>query len=153
MTQDFGSVIAFYNALRTFLVSTVGMTVAEALGSRDLVLSKDGVFLRMTWGADADAAGVGFAMGSSLDGVLDSSPDWRKGFCFKLGSGRFSAQMAQIRDSQFFDIMVSGPETRLYRLECSLRAGGFVSVTTATRYVAFEPAFAQTGGALIEAGA
>jgi hypothetical protein len=157
MNETFDSVLLFYSALKSFLMDSVGLTLARELSAHDVILTNGaGVFLRLQKKTNGAVASVGVELGADADTLELSTRDPELWFPFDTaGGGLFQAQAFWFDDVRRADvtIMASGDAwSKRYRASLFF-AEKYASVVHQDHLnQTTEPNFKERGGTYVQAG-
>lgn len=157
MNETFASVLLFHTALKTFLMTSVGLTLNRELGAHDVILTNGaGAFLRLQKKTNGAVVSVGVEMGADADALELSARDPELWFPFDTTAGGvFQAQAFWFDEAKRADItiMASGDVwSKRYRASLFI-ADKHASVLHQDHLnPAEEPNFKERGGTYVQAG-
>jgi len=108
MNETFASVLLFHTALKSFLVSSAGLTVERTLSEDDVILTDGaGAFLRLQKKTNGATTSVGVELGTNADSLEVSTKDPEEWFPFDTSvGGVFSCNATWFAEMQRADIVI-----------------------------------------------
>ena len=163
MTQDFTSVIAFFNALKAFLTTTVALTLERTLSTHDLIYTDGTAHLRLTRTVvSPTVSAISLRFGPDADTLETTSENPECCLPFNTADlAQFSAAFSWTAESRLLNLTVFPGEAasatdgqyRRYKLDFDFAAAQRSVYHADHTRPEYEPDFGSTAGPYIESGA